>query len=127
MHLHRIPKKGIWKGNTDNANQHGGCQQRQACPALDEGDFIRPNNVDDEGLRKQGFHEPSSLKKTHRCNGIGAQYEPQKSEGCIIKHGADGTDANHEFGDVANLPTIRLTEKLLINRIAWNGRLRTIV
>lgn len=41
----------------------GGGDQRPACPTLDERDFVCANDVDDQRLSEERFHEPAGVEQ----------------------------------------------------------------
>ncbi len=109
-----------------------------ASSTLKEGDFSRSDNVDDHRLGQNGFNEPSRMKQVfiigfQAWQDIGAgiletleEKEHQEIRG-IIENGADGTNKEHEFFDIANVPFAWGLCKFWINFVCRDANLRNIV
>ena len=60
----RSPReRGVGEGDADGHDQQREEEHDGAGAALDEGDLPGPDDVHDEGLGEDGFHEPSRVEQ----------------------------------------------------------------
>ena len=81
--------------------------------------------MDDQRLRQQRFDEPAGLKQ--RRIGPGVEDEQHHAIGGVVEDRADRPDEHHEFADVADIPSARRHEILLVDVVGRDRRLREIV
>src|SRR5450432_2206901 len=116
---------GVREGYSDCSNDEGCRDKRCAGSALEKRNLRCSNNMDDQGLGKQGFDEPASLKQCWIVPRIEDVEHREISD--IIEDRADRTDEQHEFRDVANVPLPRYRQILRIDVVGRNRGLREVV
>src|ERR1035437_6788064 len=97
----KVGQPRVWEGYSNCGNDEGCRDERCAGSALEKRNLRRANDVDDQGLVKQGVDEPSSLKQCWIVPRI--EDVEHREIGDIVEDRAGGTDEQHELRDVADV------------------------
>src|SRR5450759_129891 len=121
----KASQPGVWEGYSNCGDDEGCRDERCAGSTLEKRNLRRANDVDDQGLGKQGFDEPSSLKQ---CWNVPRIEDVEHREiGDIIDDRADWANDKHELRDVADVPSPRHRQIFRIDVVGRDRGLREVV
>ena len=106
-------------------NRHRTDEQRFAGQALDKRDLVGADDVDDERLGEQRFHEPAGVKQRWVVPAL--EHDQHDEEGHVVKDGADGPDDHDEAPQVAKFPLPWLGKPFFVDCVCRDGGVAQIV